>query len=43
MLDTFAPLQPTAAALAVEDPGYERSFVAEGNGAGTPVAVGIMW
>jgi homogentisate 1,2-dioxygenase len=28
MLDTYAPLSPTAAALNVEDPAYERSFVA---------------
>jgi homogentisate 1,2-dioxygenase len=27
MLDTFAPLQATAAALSVEDPGYADSFV----------------
>ena len=27
MLDTYAPLTATAAALAVEDAGYERSFV----------------
>jgi len=27
MLDTFAPLTPTAAALAIEDPGYMASFV----------------
>jgi homogentisate 1,2-dioxygenase len=27
MLDTFAPLTATAAALAIEDPGYERSFL----------------
>ncbi|HET6346870.1 MAG TPA: homogentisate 1,2-dioxygenase [Myxococcota bacterium] len=26
MLDTFRPLRPTAAALAVEDPGYQDSF-----------------
>jgi homogentisate 1,2-dioxygenase len=28
MLDTYAPLFPTRAALGIEDPGYERSFVA---------------
>jgi homogentisate 1,2-dioxygenase len=28
MLDTYAPLAPTAAALPIEDPEYERSFVA---------------
>jgi homogentisate 1,2-dioxygenase len=27
MLDTYAPLQATAAALAVEDPGYQESFI----------------
>ena len=27
MLDTYAPLQATAAAVGVEDPDYERSFV----------------
>jgi homogentisate 1,2-dioxygenase len=27
MLDTYAPLQATAAALSVEDPDYERSFL----------------
>ncbi len=26
MLDTFKPLRPTAAAIAIEDPDYERSF-----------------
>ena len=28
MLDVYAPLRPTAAALAIEDPGYEASFTA---------------
>jgi homogentisate 1,2-dioxygenase len=28
MLDCYAPLHPTAAALGVEDPGYEASFTA---------------
>jgi homogentisate 1,2-dioxygenase len=28
MLDTYAPLFPTKAALDIEDPGYERSFIA---------------
>jgi homogentisate 1,2-dioxygenase len=27
MLDTYAPLQATAAALGIEDPDYERSFI----------------
>jgi homogentisate 1,2-dioxygenase len=27
MLDTYAPLQTTAAAVAVEDPGYQDSFI----------------
>jgi homogentisate 1,2-dioxygenase len=27
MLDTYRPLRATAAALAVEDPGYAASFV----------------
>jgi homogentisate 1,2-dioxygenase len=27
MLDTYAPLQTTSTAQAIEDPGYERSFV----------------
>lgn len=28
MLDVYAPLHPTAAALGIEDPGYEASFTA---------------
>ena len=28
MVDTYAPLVPTAAALSVEDPGYQESFIA---------------
>ncbi len=31
MLDTYAPLLPTAAALAVEDPGYHDSFLEGGS------------
>jgi homogentisate 1,2-dioxygenase len=27
MLDTYAPLEATATALSIEDPGYERSFL----------------
>ena len=31
MLDTALPLKTTAAALAVEDPGYQDSFVPPGD------------
>jgi homogentisate 1,2-dioxygenase len=27
MLDTLLPLHPTAAALSVEDPNYQKSFI----------------